>query len=310
MSAGRRNRIVVTGAGGFIGRRLIEALSRNKVDLVAVSRTSGVNVGDIGASTDWSSALSPEATVVHLAARAHVLDKRDAEDLALFRGVNTVGTRRLAIEAARIGVRRLVFVSSIGVLGNNTDHRAPFTIEDLPAPAEPYAQSKAEAEGALWEIAADTGLEVCIIRPPLVYGPGAVGNFRRLMQLARSGIPLPLGSIQNSRSLVALDNLIDLIRVCISDPRAAGETFLVADGVAISTPDLIRGIAGAMGRRVRLVPLPVSVLKLGGRVLGKSAEIDRLLGSLEVDISHTCETLGWSPPIDVQEGLRRAVQCC
>jgi nucleoside-diphosphate-sugar epimerase len=309
MSDAQINRVVITGAGGFIGRRLHEALSQDGAELVAVSRTSGLNVGDIGASTDWSRALSPGATVVHLAGRAHVLDQRDARDLAVFREVNTAGTRRLALEAARIGVRRLVFVSSIGVLGTSTDGRGPFTTEDPPAPTEPYAQSKAEAEEALWEIAAETGLEVCIIRPPLVYGPGAVGNFRRLMQLARSGIPLPLGSVRNSRSLVALDNLIDLIRICISHPRAAGQTFLVSDGVTISTPDLIRGIAAAMGKRARLVPVPVNLLRLGGRVLGKSAELDRLLGSLEVDITHTRETLGWSPPIDVREGLRRAVQC-
>ena len=309
MSVGSPGRIVVTGAGGFVGRRTCEALLHDGMDVVAVSRTSGLDIGEISGSTDWSPALSPGVTIVHLAARAHVLERSSERDVMLFREVNTAGTRRLALDAARIGVRRLVFLSSIRVLGTSTDGRAHFTVEDPPAPAEPYAQSKAEAEQALWEIAADTGLEVCIIRPPLVYGPGAIGNFRRLVQLARSGIPLPLGSIQNSRSLVALDNLIDLIRVCISHPRAAGQTFLVSDGVTISTPDLVRGIASAMGKRARIVPLPVSLLRLGGRVLGKSAEIDRLLGSLEVDITHTHETLGWTPPIDIEEGLRRAVQC-
>ena len=309
MSVGSPGRIVVTGAGGFVGRRTCEALRHEGIGVLAVSRSSGLNIGEISGLTDWSPALSRGATIVHLAARAHVLEKSSARDVALFREVNTSGTRRLALDAARIGVRRLVFLSSIRVLGKSTDGRSPFTIEDLPAPKEPYALSKAEAEQALWEVASETGLEVCIIRPPLVYGPGAVGNFRRLMQLARSGIPLPLGSVQNSRSLVALDNLIDLIRICVSHPRAAGQTFLVSDSGTISTPDLIRGIATAMGKHARLVPVPVSLLRLGGRVLGKSSEIDRLLGSLEVDITHTRDVLGWSPPIDIQEGLRRAVQC-
>lgn len=301
-------RVIVTGASGFIGRHLIEALARNTMDVVAVSRTAGLNLGDLGASTDWSRALRPGATVVHLAAHAHVLNKRGAQNLALFRQVNTEGTRRLALEAARIGVRRLVFLSSIGVLGTNTDGRTPFSAEDVPAPSEPYALSKAEAEQALWEIAAKTDLEVCIIRPPLVYGPGAVGNFGRLMQLAKSEIPLPLGHVENSRSFLAVDNLIDLIRVCMTQPSAAGQTFLASDGVTISTPDLIRAIANAMGTRARLVSVPPSLLRLGGKLLGKSAEIDRLLGSLEVDITHTCETLKWYPAIDIHEGLRRAVE--
>lgn len=299
--------VIVTGAGGFVGRRLCEVLVGRGENVIALTRHSVHSVGEINGATDWSQVLSAGATVVHLAARAHVLDKHGAQDWQAFHEVNVAGTRRLASAAASTGVRRLVYVSSIGVLGTATTGRAAFSAEDEPAPVEPYGRSKWEAELALQEVAEQTGLEVCVIRPPLVYGPDAPGNFARLVGLVRRGVPLPLGAVQNRRSLVALDNLVDLISVCLRHPAAADNTFLVADGTAVSTPDLIRSIAGAMGRRARLLPVPVGVLRLGGRALGKSAEVERLVGSLEVDITHTCDTLGWTPPIDMQEGLRRAV---
>lgn len=299
--------IVVSGAGGFIGRRLCDVLAGRGANVLALSRRSIPSVGEINGETDWSNVMPAGSTVVHLAARSHVLDKSRAQDWEAFREVNVAGTRRLACEAASAGVRRLVYVSSIGVLGTSTTGRVAFSTADIPAPNEPYGRSKWEAELALQEVALQTGLEVSVIRPPLVYGPHAPGNFRRLLGLIRRGVPLPLGAVRNQRSLVALDNLVDLICLCVKHPAAAGGTFLVADGTAVSTPALIRGIADAMGRRARLLPIPVGVLRLAGRALGKSAEVERLVGSLEVDITHTCETLGWTPPVDMAEGLRRAV---
>lgn len=299
--------IVITGAGGFIGRRLSEALQGQGEDFVALTRHSVRSVGDIHGTTDWSEVLSAGATVVHLAARAHVLEKHGAQDWEAFHEVNVAGTRQLAASAASAGVRRIVFMSSIGVLGTATTGRAPFSHRDKPAPVEAYGRSKWEAELALREVAAKSGLEVCVLRPPLVYGPNAPGNFGRLVKLVRAGVPLPLGAVRNGRSLVALDNLVDLTCFCIRHPAAAGGTFNVADGRAVSTPELIRGIAGAMGRSARLLPVPVGVLRVAGRALGKLGEVERLVGSLEVDITHTCDTLGWRPPIDMEEGLRRAV---
>ena len=302
-------RIIVTGAGGFIGRRLCEVLRGRGEDVLALSRHSAPSVGEINGRTDWSTVLHADATVIHLAARAHVLERDGAQDLDAFREVNVEGTRRLGFAASSAGVRRLVYVSSIGVLGTATTGRAAFSDKDSPQPSDPYARSKWEAEQALQDVAAQTGLEVSVVRPPLVYGPNAPGNFGRLLSLVLRGVPLPLGAVQNRRSLVALDNLVDLVSLCIVHPAAAGGTFLVADRRAVSTPDLIRGIAQAMNRRALLLPVPVEVLRFTGRALGKSAEVERLVGSLEVDISHTCDTLGWTPPIDMQEGLRRVVQC-
>ncbi len=299
--------IIITGAGGFIGTRLCQVLASRGENALGLTRHSSPSVGEIGCKTDWSRVLRQGAVVVHLAARAHVLDKNSAKNWEAFREVNVEGTRRLATAAASAGVQRLVFLSSIRALGASTSERTPFSVEDAPAPSEPYGRSKWEAELALQEVAAQTGLEVSVIRPPLVYGPQALGNFRRLIRLVRGGVPLPLGSVRNRRSLVAIDNLVDLICVCLREPAAAGGTFHVADGKGVSTPELIRGIAHAMGRRIRLLPVPVGVLRLAGRALGTSAEVERLVGSLEVDITHTCDTLGWTPPIDMEEGLRRAV---
>lgn len=299
--------VIVTGASGFVGRNLCPELVRRGHDVVPVSRTAGVSVGEIDADTEWSHVLQPGATVVHLAARAHVLDHAAASDWAAFRSVNLDGTRRLAEQAAEARVKRLIFMSSVRVLGTHTNGRPPFSASDLPAPAEAYAVSKHEAELALADVADRTGLEICILRPPLVYGPGAAGNVARLLRLVRRGIPLPLGAIDNARSLIGVDNLVDLIATCISHPAAAGRTFLAADGVAVSTPELIRAIARAAGVRARLVPVPVGLLRFGGRLTGRRAEVDRLVGSLEVDASETRAALDWTPPISMADGLRRMV---
>lgn len=267
-----------------------------------------MEVGDIGPATDWTTVLNGVDCVVHLAARAHVMDDSAPEPLAAYREVNVAGTRRLAEQAAAAGVRRLVMVSSIKVNGERTAPGAPFLFSDPPAPEDAYGLSKWEAEQALWLVAAETGLEVVVVRPPLVYGPGARGNFQRLLRWVARGLPLPLGAVENRRSLVALDNLVDLLRVCIDHPAATGQTFLVSDGEDLSTPELIRRLAAAMGRKPRLLPVPPALLRLGGWLLGRSGEVARLLGSLQVDIAHTREILGWTPPISVQEGLRRTVE--
>lgn len=307
MMPGARDQIIVTGAGGFIGRRLCEVLNRNSENVLALTRRSTPGVGEINGLTDWAPVLHAGATVIHLAARAHVLNRDAARDKDAFREVNVEGTRRLGVAASTVGVRRLVFLSSIGVLGSSTTGRVAFSERDQPQPHDAYGQSKWEAEQALADVVERTGLAVTVIRPPLVYGAHAPGNFGRLLKMVRRGLPLPLGAVRNSRSLIALDNLVDLIRVCIGHPDAAGKAFLASDGVSVSTPELITGIARAMGTRPRLIPVPVSVLRLAGTVLGKSGEIDRLVGSLEVDISETRRVLGWTPPIDMREGLRRAV---
>jgi nucleoside-diphosphate-sugar epimerase len=228
--------------------------------------------------------------------------------VAAYEVVNVEGSRRLAEQAAAAGVQRLVYLSSIKVNGEQTALGAPFLRSDTPAPQDAYGVSKSEAEQALWEISAKTGLEIVVVRPPLVYGPGVKGNLARLLKLVRLGLPLPLGAVQNMRSLIGRDNLVDLLIRCVDHPEAAGQTFLVSDGEDLSTPDLIRHMATAMGRSARLFPVPVSLLRLAGGALGKRAEIDRLVGSSQIDSSHTRQVLSWAPPVSVQEGIRRMVQ--
>ncbi len=266
-----------------------------------------VAVGDIHEATEWSAALNGCSTVVHLAARVHVMNERSSDPLREFRRTNVDGTLHLARQAARSGVRRFVFVSSIKVNGEATSAGHPFTAADAPAAGDAYGISKMEAEQGLPTIARDTGMEVVIVRPPLVYGPGVKANFASLMRAVQRGIPLPLGSVSNNRrSLVALDNLVDLLITCIHHPAAAGQTFLVSDGEDLSTTALIRRIGQAIGTPARLLPVPPALLELGAAVVGKRDMAQRLLGNLQVDITHTRTTLGWAPPISVDEGLRRA----
>ncbi|MBB3590245.1 UDP-glucose 4-epimerase [Rhizobium sp. BK529] len=255
--------------------------------------------------TDWSEALKSVDVVVHLAARAHVLKDDSADPLAVFRSENTASALNLAEQAAKAGVKRLVFISSIGV--NGMQSIRPFRHDDPPAPTEPYAISKHESEIALKAVAGRTRMELVIIRPPLVYGPNAPGNFARLVNLVLKRLPLPLGSVRNRRTLVALANLVDLIALCMRHPAAAGEVFLAGDAEDLSTPDLIRAIADGLGIKPALYPFPVSILRGALAIAGKQDLFDRLCGSLQVDISHARDVLGWSPAITPREGLRLAV---
>lgn len=304
-------RLLLTGSTGFVGQALLRCLTAREVDVAAAGRSKNIAapssgyfcVGELGAQTNWGLALKGVDIVVHLAALAHVSGGDTSEMLTLFRSVNVDGTLNLADQAAKAGVRRFVFVSSIGVNGNS--NAEPFKPDDQPNPVEPYAQSKFEAEQKLWRVQQETGMEIVIIRPPLVYGVGAPGNFGTLVRWLASGVPLPLGSIHNKRSLVSIDNLVDLIIRCIDHPAAANQVFLAGDGEDLSTTELLRGVARAMGKPACLIPLPTGLLQLGARLLGRKAMAQRLLGSLQVDISKTCELLSWKPPYTVEEGLKR-----
>ena len=263
---------------------------------------------ELSADSEWSSLLVNVDVIIHTAARVHVMNDHSCYPLTEYRCVNVKGTFNLAHQAAQSGVRRFIFVSSIKVNGEETKLDHPFSASEEPAPIDPYGISKYEAEIGLQKIAKETGMEVVIIRPPLVYGPKVKANFATLMRLIARGLPLPLGAIHdNRRSFVALDNLIDLIMTCITHPAAANQTFLVSDGEDLSTTDLLRRIASAMGRPSRLIPIHSSILKAGASLLGKKEMAQRLLGSLQVDIEKTRRLLNWSPPISVDEGLRRAV---
>ncbi|MBI3445978.1 MAG: SDR family oxidoreductase [Magnetospirillum sp.] len=299
-------KILVTGAGGFVGAALLRGLRRQDDEVTgSVRRDCGpglVPVGDIGPDTDWRPALHGVETVIHLANRAHVMDESEADPLAVFRRVNRDGTLRLAEQAVAAGVRRLVFVSSIKVNGEAT-HGAPFTATGQPAPEDAYGLSKLEAERGLAAIAARTGLEVVVVRPPLIYGPGVKGNLRTLMNVVGKGMPLPLGLVDNRRSLIGLGNLVDLLGLCARAPQAAGRVWLARDGEDLSTPELIRRMGRALGRPARLLPVPPVLLRLAGRLTGKSAAVGRLLGSLRVDDAATRAELGWTPPESVDEGL-------
>ncbi|MGS5088200.1 UDP-glucose 4-epimerase family protein [Hydrogenophaga sp. A37] len=306
--------IAVTGASGFVGRALCARLREQGRSVLPLVRTATLEqadarvVGDLGPETDWSHALQGIDCVVHCAARVHVMRDDEPDPLGAFRRVNVEGTQALALAAAAAGARRLVFVSSLKVHGEQTLPGVPFQAHTPPAPQDAYGQSKWEAEQALWKVSATTGLEIAVVRPPLVYGPGVKANFLKLMQLVAKGLPLPFGGIHNHRSLLALGNLTDLLQICTDHPNAAGQTFLASDDQDMSTPELIRGLAAAMGRRATLLPVPVSWLRLAGLLTGQTPQIERLMGSLQVDIGHTREVLSWSPPWSVQQGLKLAVQ--
>jgi nucleoside-diphosphate-sugar epimerase len=261
-------------------------------------------IAAIDAHTDWARALDRVEAVVHLAARAHVLRDEVADPLAAYRAINTAGTLHLARQAAQSGVRRFVFVSTVKVHGEASIR--PLSETMAPAPQGPYAISKHEAEIGLRDIAAQTGMEVVILRPPLVYGPGVKANFAALMRAVARGWPLPLGALDNRRSLVALDNLVDAILTCLEHPAAAQQTFLVSDGEDLSTTALLRRLGLALGRPARLVPVPAALLTVGATLLGRRAMAERLCGNLQVDITKARTLLGWSPPVRVDEGLRRA----
>jgi nucleoside-diphosphate-sugar epimerase len=311
-------RVLVTGATGFVGVALVSRL----VDIggfsvrAAVRRESRefparieqIVAGELTPSMDWQETLVGVDAVIHLAARVHVMADTATDPLTEFRRVNVEGTMNLARQAAAAGVRRFVFISSIKVNGESTPLNHPYSEEDTPVPVDPYGISKYETEEGLCRLATETGMEVVIIRPPLVYGPGVKANFQSMMRWLMCGVPLPLGGIHNKRSLVALDNLVDLIVTCINHPAAANQIFLAGDGEDLSTTDLLKRMAKALGHPSRLIPVPVKVLELGAVLLGKRAVAQRLCGSLQVDISKARTLLGWNPPISVDEGLRRTAQ--
>ena len=308
--------IVLTGATGFLGARLADQIDRqgglNLTCLVRKAVPAGrgreVVIKGLDASSDWSAILKNQNVVIHAAARAHIMKEEVTDPLAEYRRVNVDGTLNLARYAVEAGVKRFVFISSIKVNGEQTAPGRPFTCDDTPTPEDPYGISKLEAEQGLQQIALETGMEVVIIRPPLVYGPGVKGNFASMIKLVEKGLPLPFGAIDNRRSLVGLDNLVDLIITCIDHPNAANQVFLVSDGEDLSTSGLLRRVAKAMGKPSRLIPVPAVLLQLGATVLGKKAVGQRLLGSLQVDISSTRERLDWTPPVSVDEGLRRCFE--
>ena len=310
------SRVLVTGANGFVGRALCAQAAARGVAMRGITRfpcelPGGVEncvVSAVDERTDWQAALAGVEAVVHLAARVHVMADTAENPLAEFRRINTQGTLNLARQAAAAGVRRFVFASSVKVNGEMTLSGHPFKADDAPAPLDAYGISKMEAEQGLRELAAKTGMEVVIIRPPLVYGPGVKANFAAMMRWLRRGVPLPLGAIDNQRSLVALDNLVDLIVTCISHPAAANQTFLVSDGEDVSTTQLLRRMGQALGRPARLLPVPAGLLTLGAALVGRRDMAQRLCGSLQVDIEKTRQLLGWRPPLTLDEGLKKAAQ--
>lgn len=311
--------VLVTGANGFVGTALCNRLTRDNIPCRgAVRRDAGpsnhkhdVVVGEIGAETDWTAALQGVQQVVHLAARVHVMTEHTADPLAEFRRVNVAGTLNLARQAAAAGVRRFIFLSSVKVNGEATRPGQAFSATDVPAPEDPYGVSKLEAEQGLQQIAAQTGLALVIIRPPLVYGPGVKANFDRMMRWVARGFPLPFGAVtENRRSLVALDNLVDLVCLCLVHPAAVGQTFMVSDGDDLSTAGMLQRLAAVMGRKANLFSFPPRLLELGAALIGRQAMAQRLLGSLQVDSKPTCECLGWSPPFSVDQAFSKAVKEC
>jgi nucleoside-diphosphate-sugar epimerase len=310
-------KVLVTGANGFVGRAVVNRCVAEKFQVRAAVRRDVpamppeidvVRVGDLSGAADWSKAVSGIDVVVHTAARVHVMRDVSADPLAEFRRVNVEGTMRLARQAAKAGVRRFVFISSIKVNGERTIDGRRFKADDRPAPIDPYGISKYEAETGLLELGRETGIEVVIIRSVLVYGPGVRANMLSMMRWLHRGIPLPLGAAHNKRSLVALDNLVDLIVTCIRHPAAANEIILVSDGEDLSTTALLRRTAGALGKRAVLIPAPAWMLRLTARIARKEEIAQRLCDSLQVDIDKTRRLLGWTPPVRVEDALKETAR--
>lgn len=315
--------ILLTGATGFIGNAVLKQLmQQSEVAIRTYGRRAPVGVntdravdacsqmishvmGEISAAADYAPALVDVDVVIHCAAQAHVMNNSANNGIDIYRDINVDGTLHLARQSITAGVKRFIFISSIKVNGESTSHNQPFTHNCAAAPKDSYGYSKQAAEDGLRQLAANSGMELVIIRPPLVYGPGVKGNFSSLLAIAKKNLPLPLGAIHNQRSMVALANLVDLIITCIRHPQAANQTFLVSDGDDISTSQLLAMMTLVAGKSPRLLSVPMSWLRLLGRVTGKQAVIERLCGNLLVDISHTKATLGWQPPISVEEGIKR-----
>ena len=307
------SKILITGATGFVGQAVCKKLREGGHMLTGTTRTPDQGAGpervplyhipEIGPDTDWSQAVSGADIVIHLAARVHVMKDRSPDPLADYRNVNTAGTRKLAQQATAAGVKRFVFISTIKVAGENSPVSG-FTEDDHAMPEDPYGVSKWEAEQALADISRSTGLEVVILRPPLVYGPGVKGNFLSLFEAINKNRVLPLGAIQNHRSFLSVFNLADAIATAAEHPNAAGQTFFVADEHAISTPDLVRKIAAALDTKPRLLNFPLGLLKIAGFLTGKSAAVQRVAGSLTVNTRRIQTQLNWHPPVSMEDGLK------
>jgi nucleoside-diphosphate-sugar epimerase len=308
-------KILVTGATGFIGTQLSETLAnsghqvRDTARSVAPNRstTHELITCDLESADNLDHLTTGCDAIVHLAGRAHVMSDNPATSESLYVSANVDVTRKLAQSAARTGVKRMILLSSVKVNGESTTINTPFTAQDIPNPQDPYGRSKTQAEQALWDVASSFGLEGIVIRPPLVYGPGVRANFASLIGIVNRGIPLPLGSIQNKRSFISIDNLINCITTALQSSNAAGQTFLVSDGNDLSTPELIRSIASALHKSPMLIPFPPALLKLAATTAGKRSAYDRLCGSLTVDIASTKQNLSWTPPFTVQDSLQRTV---
>ncbi len=311
-------RVLLTGASGFVGRAVQARLLADGVHELRCAQRQAPTAPqaaveyclapELGAQADWSQALAGVDAVIHCAARVHVMQEQAADPLAEFRRANVEGTLRLARQAVAAGVRRFVFVSSIKVNGEQTPPGQPFRADDAPQACDPYGISKHEAEEALLALGAESGLEVVIVRPPLIYGPGVKANFLSMLRWLNRGVPLPLGAIDNRRSLVALDNLVDLIVTCLTHPAAANQTFLVTDGEDVSTTELLRRMGQAMNRSARLIAVPAGLLEQAAALVGKRDMAQRLCGSLQVDMQKTRQLLGWNPPLNLDQGLKKAAE--
>ena len=308
-------RVAITGSSGFVGASLLRSLrdgSESKYYVVSLARENR-DAADNFVKFDLSSEFQVESdivntdVIVHCAARVHQMSDRASESDNQYVQSNVEATTRLAHQAAAAGVKRFIFLSSVKAIGESTYGSEAFQFDSAYNPEDPYGASKAEAEQELLNIAEKTGMEVTIIRAPLVYGPGVKANFASLLKLAERNLPLPLGSINNLRSLVGIQNLVDLIVTCIDHPKAGNQNFMVSDGEDVSTSELLREMTRAYGKKPRLIPFPTSVMSIAAKVLGKQAISERLFGSLRVDIEHTKCTLGWSPKVTLQEELERCV---
>jgi nucleoside-diphosphate-sugar epimerase len=308
--------ILVTGANGFVGRAFcLEAIQRGfkvkgavRTDSQLPPGVQPVIIGTINERTNWESALGGVEAVIHIAAHVHILDTNSADSLEKFRRVNTGGTEHLARVAAASGVKRMVFVSTIKVNGEQTFNAHKYTENDTPAPQDPYGISKWEAEQALHLVAKETGLEIVIVCPPLIYGAGVKGNFAQMLKVLNKGIPLPLASVRNLRSMVYIENFVDALLQCTTNPVAAGQTYLVSDGEDMSTPDLLHRLGVEIKHPARLLPCPAGLLKFAGKLTGRSDQIDRLLGSLQIDSSKIIRELNWRPPYTMQQGLQATAE--
>ena len=312
--------ILITGATGFLGTNLCHQLIARKYEIKVAIRSRSISrlplslkkyyhiVEEFDYKTRWPDALSGVKSIIHCAARTNLIYKTEDFDLDLYRAVNVEGTKNLAIQAAAAGVKRFIFISSVKVNGEQTFSGSPFTSQDRALPQDAYSISKWEAEQALHQVAVKTNLEVVIIRPPLIYGPGVKGNFLSLLRWLNRGIPLPLGAINNKRSFVGIDNLIDLIISCIDHPAAVNQVFLVSDAQDISTTEMLKGLGKALEISPRLIPISSSLLKMGAQILGKKDTAQRLLGNLQIDISHTKNTLNWKPIVNLDVGLGKTAK--